>query len=373
MLFSKFHIKHDYDRIQEIWAQLYCEKQHSFFVSWGWFDVWLAQLDEHANVSLVVGFENNQPQLAFFLGEIQKRFLGLPIMKQFFINSTGVALLDDLMIEYNAIPSLQRDSLLGDNYLHSYSVLELLDSNIMSPASSITFPGFSSLPNDLKDLQANGYYFENRAADSRYVDLSQVRANENTYLGLISRNKRSQINRSNRLLQSFGELRIHKAATVAESLEMYRMMISLHQKSWQLRGQSGAFSNRFLTGFHEGLIKSNNRQVEIYSISAGEHVIGYIYGFISQDGFLYYQSGFDDFDDNKIKPGLSSHALLIDYMAQRNLNCYDFLVGDEDYKRSLATDSNRLNWFTLYRQDKPTRMMMQLRKIKRWFNRRFCR
>lgn len=370
MLFSKFHIKHDYDRIQEIWTQLYCEKQHSFFVSWSWFDVWLTQLGEHADVSLVVGFDNDQPQLAFFLGEIQKRILGFPIMKQFYINSTGVALLDDLMIEYNAIPSLQRDSLLGD----SYSLLELLDSNIMSSASSITFPGFSCLPNDLKELQANGYYFENRAADSRYVDLSQVRANDDAYLGLISRNKRSQINRSNRLLQSLGDLRIHKAVTVAESLEMYRMMISLHQKSWQLRGQSGAFSNQFLKGFHEGLIKSNNnKQVEIYSISAGERVIGYIYGFISQGGFLYYQSGFDDFDDNKIKPGLSSHALLIDYMAKRNLNCYDFLVGDEDYKKSLATNSNSLNWFTLYRQDKPMKMMMKLRELKRWFNRRFSR
>jgi hypothetical protein len=65
-----------------------------------------------------------------------------------------------------------------------------------------------------------------------------------------------------------------------------------------------------------------------------------------------------------LKPGLTCHAALIDYLSVRGLEVYDFLAGGSDYKQSLATASNQLTWAYVYKKNIVTDALKVLRKIK---------
>ncbi len=64
----------EYDRVREaqeierIWRDLQEKCKHEYFLSWGWISTWLASLPREVDVRLVVGYLQEQPALAFFLG-----------------------------------------------------------------------------------------------------------------------------------------------------------------------------------------------------------------------------------------------------------------------------------------------------------------
>jgi len=86
---------------------------------------------------------------------------------------------------------------------------------------------------------------------------------------------------------------------------------------------------------------------------------------MSQGRFLYYQSGFRVFSDNKIKSGMSCHALLINHLSSIGLKRYDFLSGGGRYKESLSTGKEYLSWVRIYRRKWSTAILLHSRKVRR--------
>jgi CelD/BcsL family acetyltransferase involved in cellulose biosynthesis len=67
------------------------------------------------------------------------------------------------------------------------------------------------------------------------------------------------------------------------------------------------------------------------------------------------QSGFRYGSDGRLKPGLVSHYPGIRHcVAQSALNEYDFLAGDSQYKRPLATTSRPMAWIVVRRSTPAT-------------------
>jgi CelD/BcsL family acetyltransferase involved in cellulose biosynthesis len=67
----------------------------------------------------------------------------------------------------------------------------------------------------------------------------------------------------------------------------------------------------------------------------------------------FYQSAFVYESDNRLKPGLLTHALAIQALLDGGYGRYDLLAADgpdgSRYKASLATDKGRLAWAVLRR------------------------
>ncbi|MGZ9042781.1 MAG: GNAT family N-acetyltransferase, partial [Allosphingosinicella sp.] len=126
----------------------------------------------------------------------------------------------------------------------------------------------------------------------------------------------------------------------------------LHQAYWTARGKPGAFANPVFTVFHTRLIREalSRKEVEIARISSEKGVIGYLYQFRKNGRVYSYQSGFHYEDDNRLKPGLVSHRLAIEHSLSAGDAVYDFLAGDDRYKRSLGTDAGQLFWLTLQKR-----------------------
>ena len=101
--------------------------------------------------------------------------------------------------------------------------------------------------------------------------------------------------------------------------------------------------------FHRRLIEREfgRGAVQLLRVRNAQDAVGYLYNFV-RDGHVYaYQSGFNYSDDPKRKPGLVTHALAVRVGSELGFSRYDFLAGDSQYKRSLATDEDQMVWLCL--------------------------
>lgn len=183
-----------------------------------------------------------------------------------------------------------------------------------------------------------------------FVDLRALRQTGREYLGALGANTRYQLRRSRRRYAQFGPLALHRAATLAEALEFLARLAELHQRYWTARGEPGAFANPVFRRFHRALIARafSAGGIDLLRVSAGEHVLGYLYNLRYRHTAYAYQSGFDyALAGAQLKPGLTSHQLAIERCLREGLDRYDFLAGASRYKQSLATGATTLHWLDI--------------------------
>lgn len=184
----------------------------------------------------------------------------------------------------------------------------------------------------------------NRTLPAPFVDLG---AGSDNFLARRSANTRQQVRRSNRDYAAIGTVTIDRADTLARAHEFLDGLEALHQASWMAREQPGAFANPFFGRFHRALIARGlgREEVDLFRIAAGPQTIGFLYNFLYRGVSLAYQSGFDYAGAGRHgKPGLTCHYEAIRFAARRGAVRYDFLAGDDRYKRSLSDQSETLHW-----------------------------
>jgi CelD/BcsL family acetyltransferase involved in cellulose biosynthesis len=183
-----------------------------------------------------------------------------------------------------------------------------------------------------------------RSVSSPWVDLSLKNP---SFLNRRSANTRQQLRRSHRAYASMGDIVSRCAEDSAEASRFLGGLIALHQASWQARGEPGAFARPFFNRFHRALIERGmpRGEVDLVRVAAGGRVIGYLYNFRYRGRSLAYQSGFDYSGASRnAKPGLTCHYEAICLTAGWDGIRYDFLAGEDRYKRSLSDRQETLHW-----------------------------
>lgn len=175
-------------------------------------------------------------------------------------------------------------------------------------------------------------------APTYIVDLAAIRQRGNKYLNTVSKNTRSQIRRSQRILEERGALRFEPAKDLTQALNYFDQASILHRKRWgDGIGESG-FANPYFVDFHRQLLcRECNHSVQWFRLIAAHQVLGYFCYFIYRRRVYFYLSALDSVDENKIKPGILGHTFAIEYFLQRgDIDCYDFMGGEARYKASLG-------------------------------------
>jgi CelD/BcsL family acetyltransferase involved in cellulose biosynthesis len=183
-----------------------------------------------------------------------------------------------------------------------------------------------------------------RSQASPFVDLAALRKAGGNYLAGRSANTRQQIRRSDRF---YGLITVESAGSVAAGHAMLEEMAVLHQATWSARGLPGSFARPFFRRFHRQLVATAlpREEVRLLKISSNQRVIGILYNFVHRGRMSAYQSGFAyQATEPQAKPGLTCHHQGIQYALDQGLDVYDFLAGEDRYKRSLADLSHRQNW-----------------------------
>lgn len=190
-----------------------------------------------------------------------------------------------------------------------------------------------------------------------WVDLQRVRdLHSGDYLAALSANTRQQLRRARRLAESeLGELRLDEATSSEEALDWFDRTAPLHRARWAGAtgpGGGSGFDNPQFVGFHRRLIRIafEHRGIQFLRLSAGSAVAAYLYNLVSDGHVHFYLSGIDYRVAEQARPGMLAHWLAIERNLQAGHRIYDFLAGDAQYKRSLATASDRMLWLVLQRR-----------------------
>ena len=324
--------QHDIEQLLNSWQSI--EKQYAvpFFLSRDWISCWLKTYDP--SIIVVSAEVDNDPvAIGLFTQSTEIRH-GLIRSRQIRLHQTGDLQQDQIWIEYNnfiCLPGYGTAPIIEClryfiNHVSGWD--EIVLRNV--PESLGATISSSIKPSRLDD-----------PITCYALDLDSIRRNNSSYLDSLGRNTRYQINRAARLYEKkFGSICINMPENQYQAIEWLHKAGRFHQSRW---GNSG-FKNPEFVRFHETLISGSfdEQRVQIIKVSAGAETLAIIYYFVSDLIAYFYLQGVRREIDNRLKPGLLSHAMAIQFFSDQGFKEYNFMGGDSQYKRQLSQKSMNL-------------------------------
>jgi CelD/BcsL family acetyltransferase involved in cellulose biosynthesis len=332
---------------ERIWRDLEGASRPAYFLTWAWVSNWLACLPRSHAPWLAVITATGRPLAAFFLAKRKIIRSKVVPSRALYFNTTGVERIDAIWIEYNGL--LGRDMPLTE-------LLPLLPDGW----DELYLPALREHAFGDVLTTADTRVVIERRVPAPFVDLEQARAKG--YLSLLSGQTRSQVRRAQR---EAGEVSFEIARDAKAALDIYSEMVELHTAHWHAKGKPGAFADPWFDRFHRRLITNRfaHGEIELVRMRHRAGPLGCLYNLVHDGRVSQYQSGFATFENEKLKPGFIAHTAAIEHAAASGRRVYDFLAGDQRYKKQLATDSTSMVWARV--QQRRLRFLVEDR-VRRW-------
>jgi len=137
------------------------------------------------------------------------------------------------------------------------------------------------------------------------------------------------------------DLTVHEVRRPEELAAGRRVLETLHGERWRARGKSGVFVSPRFREFHDEVMARLLAEgaLDLFWISVRDRPIAVAYNLIWNRKVHFYQSGRSLDVPKGIRPGIVLHALAIRRAIEAGFREYDFLAGNSQYKRELATHS----------------------------------
>ncbi|HEY1283428.1 MAG TPA: GNAT family N-acetyltransferase [Steroidobacteraceae bacterium] len=333
--------------LAEEWELLQSKVPVSYFQSWGWVSAWRGSLPEDLDLVVFRAFDGDTLIGLGLLGRHDRRRLGWLTAHTAALLETGQPLHDALTVEHNGLlvlPEYRAE-------VHRQLLASLLRTGEFD---DVVLSGLDAgLAEELTQAARASGFDVRLEGDKPFftVDLQALRASNRSFLDSLSSNTRYQIKRAQRAYESLGPLTCVAASSPQEATQFFDRLVALHQPYWNSRGMPGAFGSEFQRRFHAQLIGQRfaHGEIQLLRICAGAREIGYLYGLVIQGCLYSYQSAFCYEAGPKLKPGLVSHSLAVEFCSTAGLGTYDFLAGDSQYKRSLSGHTGRMLWLRVCR------------------------
>jgi CelD/BcsL family acetyltransferase involved in cellulose biosynthesis len=139
--------------------------------------------------------------------------------------------------------------------------------------------------------------------------------------------------------------RLRFAETVEEAEQFLECFFRLHARRWLRRGLPGAFLFRGTRAMHRWFVTQalRNDRLRLSVLEVEDQPIGALYCMREERTYFFYQSGFDP-----RFAGLSPGSVLVAETIRRAIaegaTTFDFLRGDEPYKRRWRPQRSLTNW-----------------------------
>jgi CelD/BcsL family acetyltransferase involved in cellulose biosynthesis len=342
------------------WRALESSSDVSFFTSWSWIGSWLASLPATLRPRLLGARQQGQIAGLALLGQRRSRRHGFVHSRSLHLHSTGEPVHDAIAVEYNGF--------LVDQACAADVQAAMLDHLVhqVHDWDEVYLPGLAQPPAGIAALPTAAYRSEHKPAF--LVDLALVRERQGDYPALLSRHTRYQIRKSEKAFARLGPIALDAASTTEQALHYLQALEDLHQPYWIGRGEPGAFASAFARQFHRHLVGTafERGEIQLLRVTVGEQVLGYLYNFVHRGHVYNYQTGIDySLLEGSVSPGLVCHARAVAHCAALGLEVYDFMAGEQRYKRTLSTRSTDMSWGVLQRDRLRFRAEDALRAISR--------
>lgn len=321
----------------------------SYFQSWGWIETWLIALQAH-------GVEIDVARISDAAGLVGIALVGSQTLPRHrilrsrmrLLFATGEPTSDSVAFEYNHVvssPSCRQqvtqalfEHLQRNRSWHEIQIAAVAETDTDCIVVAARAAGLRPLVRYTKPAFS--------------VDLTALRAANRGPIDSFSSNTRQQVRRAMRGFEANGKLTLSRAKTLADARILMEEMQTVHTGHWRRLGQPGAFGTEFQRLFHARLVEQRfpHGEIDLLKVTAGDRPVGYLYNFVFRDVAANYQTAFAyDETDSKLKPGMVCHVLAMQDYQARGLGQYDLLMGEQRYKRSLASHEVRLSWLALHR------------------------
>ena len=316
-------------QIAQIWQDLE-QVNTSFFLSWTWIGTWLMTLSQPIHVFVFYRQGDlHQPIGICIGGELTQSGFGVGYT-QLYLNQSGHQHLDQAWIEYNDILASEQDLQSCRKAWIAYCFAHDNIDCIIINTSCVTAKDWSEHELFKIDQETVQGFAKHLTPD--FADLP-------TLLSSFSKNRRAQIKRAIRYIESqYGNIIMTKH-TGAAALKHIQPLAELHKSRWGDSEYGSGFDNPKFVEFHEQLLllEHPDQDIHLLQFTAGTTNLGYLYNFTSNAKVYFYLSGVNYVSaDNKCKVGLVMHTLAMQYYAELGYQVYDFLGGASAYKTSLS-------------------------------------
>jgi CelD/BcsL family acetyltransferase involved in cellulose biosynthesis len=326
---------------KEAWLQLERRVgEVALACSWDWTEVWLDHFGDIVGHDFLVVTQDGVPCAVLILTRgVGRRRSRIPL-STLHVGTAGEPEQDTIYVEYNrvlVVPEMRQDV--------ARSVLAAIQED--DSWDELHLDGFA--PEDADPFLAADPKLKPRFEPCPTVDLKLADKQSGDIVSTLTSNTRYQIRRS---IRAFGDVQSEWAETTDQALDILDELARLHQKRWGEAGRPGVFSSARFVEFHRALVKRlfPKGLILLYRVRSPLGTIGCLYSFIERSNVLSYQLGLARFADNKMKPGFVTHALCMQSSYERGLADYNFLAGDDPWKRELATTERQLVWATASRR-----------------------
>ena len=217
------------------------------------------------------------------------------------------------------------------------------------------------------DLEKGMLVTVRKMGDSYYLPLTTSWEEQ---LGKMSSNQRYRVRKTLKELQKEGDIELLAAKNREEIDAAYDVLVTLHQKNWIRKGKTGVFESSQFNRFHRKLIEKLNQKNRLFlaTLILNGTPLGATYNLVYKNTMLVYQTGIDSEisrSNNKIKPGMATHALAIQSAIARNIAEYDFLIGDQnEYKSQWTTESRSIYKMRFARKNARNYLVHYLKKTR---------
>ena len=323
----------------QVWSAYHEASGGPFFTSLAWMESWISTLPSGSIPWL---FECSGVPEAQALGILVRSvdWLGgfVPV-RRWWLHATGRPPLDDITIEFNGLVSM------GDGGAAERCLFEALDQCGQS-WDQLMVPHAADSERWIRAAQARGFHVEWSSHACHYIDFEKLRAAGVSYESSLAKKTRYLLRRARKQIESsFGPILVELAEPGAGTEAYFEAMLALHERYWNSRGMRGAFAEPSILDFHRALFRDDAgaKACRMYRVTAGGHIIGYLYLFIWNRVAYFYQSGFDYDGIGRLhSPGYVTIAEVLKALEGVGISRFEFLAGENLYKSRLSTGSSLL-------------------------------
>ncbi len=337
------------------WAALEVRLQSAYLTcSHDWTQTWIKHYGDLVAHRIAVATHENEIVGMCLLTNGVEQYEGPFAVKSLHIGTSGEPEAESICVEYNRLlvapeflsPFVQQLTLLISQQ-ESYECL-IVDG--LAVEESREFRA-GDTPTELEELR------------SYYCDLNQFRSAPAEPWRIYGDSTRTNLRRA---LRDLGELHVDWADQSDTALAFYDEMIEYHQARWNAAGKPGAFSSPRFRGFHRDLIETlvPQKRATLVRVRQDNRVLGILYLLIEQNRLWYYQAGLPD-HKSKHSLGIVTQYMVMLEGSRRGYDAFDFLAGEDQYKRVLSTHHNFIYWMRWRRPSIKFRLLDGLRSLRR--------
>jgi CelD/BcsL family acetyltransferase involved in cellulose biosynthesis len=212
-----------------------------------------------------------------------------------------------------------------------------------------------------------------RAQEERTCPYIELPSTFDEYLACFSKKRRHELRRQMRVVLEKSDARRQVLADPAQVTENLDVLIRLHGASWRRANQSGNMGREGFVNFLKEVCRHPPAGAEprLYLLRHEEKPVAALLIFYSGQSALLYSMGWDpESAISQLSPGIVLIAESIRDAIANGMRYYDFLRGDESYKRHL-TKSARKTITLLVGRSANARLYLQALRAKDAFKNRF--